>query len=364
MSERTWGFESPLAHSLLREGSVEREAYRSPVRRGRKWGRRRGGRALPPWASVCVSALLFLVVAGVILLVVRGCVATQQATGIRKYVATSDSILLESQHLGNGRLQRALEDASDGRVSSRHREDLRWSAERSRELYERTLASQKVPRRFAQVHHYLQSALGIRARATGRIARAASGSRERLRSALSSGLRDYKMSDAVISHYYMPAVREVLREEGQINEDDAIIYHPAPFVDYGASGLGGGRREGAAHGVRISGVSVGGHPLYPGGTVILKGADRPVFRIEVANDGGMVEDGVPVEISVAGGVESQVRTARIRRIEPGRTETVTLGGFKPGVVDETSRVRVEVGPVRYEQYTRDNTLSGRLTFGI
>ncbi|MBX6762847.1 MAG: hypothetical protein IRY88_04105 [Rubrobacteraceae bacterium] len=358
MSERTWGFESPLAHSPIREGSVEREAYRSPVRRGRK----RGRWSLPPSLSVLVSALLLIFTAGVILFVVRGCVATQHATGIRKYVATSDSILTESRRLGSGRLQRALKDATAGRLSSRDREDLREAAARSRELYERTLLSQDVPRRFVRAHHYLQSALGMRARETERLASAASEGKARLRRVLSNSVAGYRMSDAVISDYYMPAVKDVLREEGQINEDAAIIYRPEPFVDYGALGFGGG--GGSSHGVAISGVRVGGRPLYAGGTVVLKGADRPVFAVEVANEGRAAETGVPVEVVLEGETGRQIHTARIRRIPPGGSVTVTIDGFRPGLVNETDDVRVEAGPVRGERYTENNTLAGKLTFGI
>ena len=43
---------------------------------------------------------------------------------------------------------------------------------------------------------------------------------------------------------------------------------------------------------------------------------------------------------------------------------VEVGGFVPGELDETARVTVEAGPVEYEKRTANNTLTGRVTFGI
>jgi hypothetical protein len=38
--------------------------------------------------------------------------------------------------------------------------------------------------------------------------------------------------------------------------------------------------------------------------------------------------------------------------------------FLAGELDETARVTVEAGPVEYEKRTANNTLTGRVTFGI
>jgi hypothetical protein len=48
----------------------------------------------------------------------------------------------------------------------------------------------------------------------------------------------------------------------------------------------------------------------------------------------------------------------------GGMATVKVGGFLPGELDETAEVTVEVGPVKYEELTNNNTLTGTVTFGI
>ena len=43
---------------------------------------------------------------------------------------------------------------------------------------------------------------------------------------------------------------------------------------------------------------------------------------------------------------------------------VKFGGFIPGEVDERAKVTVEARPVEYEKRKANNTLAGRVTFGI
>ena len=44
--------------------------------------------------------------------------------------------------------------------------------------------------------------------------------------------------------------------------------------------------------------------------------------------------------------------------------TADVGGFIPGELDETAKVTVEAGPLEYEKHTADNSLTGRVSFGI
>jgi hypothetical protein len=46
------------------------------------------------------------------------------------------------------------------------------------------------------------------------------------------------------------------------------------------------------------------------------------------------------------------------------TATVEVGGFKPGELDEVAEVTVEAGPVKYEEFLENNTLTGTVTFGL
>jgi len=48
----------------------------------------------------------------------------------------------------------------------------------------------------------------------------------------------------------------------------------------------------------------------------------------------------------------------------GGFATVQVGGFRPGELEETAEVRVEAGPVKYEENSKNNTLTGTVTFGL
>jgi hypothetical protein len=48
----------------------------------------------------------------------------------------------------------------------------------------------------------------------------------------------------------------------------------------------------------------------------------------------------------------------------GGVATVEISGFKPGELNETAEVSVEAGPVKYEEYLKNNTRTGTVTFGL
>ena len=78
----------------------------------------------------------------------------------------------------------------------------------------------------------------------------------------------------------------------------------------------------------------------------------------------MAETGVPVEVVLNTRAERQARSAEIGRMDPGATVAVEVSGFRPGELDESAAVSVEVGTVEYEQNADNNVLSGTVTFGI
>ena len=350
----------------------------APEGNSRKGGARSGARprsprrerALPPWLTLVGSVLFLVLCFGFVFFVARGCVAAQESTQVRKYVTSADSTLSDSANVGREELQAAvaggLEDPANldapalGRV-----------ADESQKYYLDALRNEEVPPEFEGVHHYMVSALGIRAEATGELARAAEGDPEGFGEALSAAVGDFKLSDAVVANHYVPASEEALGSTGRQSEQ-AYLYEPEPFMDYEALGLqaqGGG--EGAApadpnavHGLQIYSVEVAGKPLLAGDNVVLTGSDEPVFVVGVTNGGEVAETGVPVEVVLNTRAERQARSAEISRIDPGATVAVEVSGFKPGELDETAAATVEVGPVEYEENEENNTLAGTVTFGI
>ena len=308
--------------------------------------------------------------------VANSCVAAQKSTEIRKYVTGADSALSDSANMGNEHLQaavsKAVEDPANADAGALSR-----AAEATQKGYQGALRDEEVPPEFEDAHHYMVTALGIRAAATRDLTEAAGvadGDREAFDEALSSAAEEYKLSDAVIGDHYVPASEAALAGSGR-EGDQNYLYEPRPFMDYEALGLSDGARPGArsaagpedpgaVRDVAISGVQVASRPLFPNGNVLLTGADELVFSVTVYNGGEVAETGLSVEIVLNTRAERQAIPANIERIEPGGAAIVEVRGFKPGELDETAAVVVEVEPVKREQDEGNNALSGTVTFGI
>ena len=317
------------------------------------------------------SVLLLVVAFGFIFFVARGCVATQEATQVRKYVTNADSLLSESSNAGNEQLQDTLQRAG-GDPANLDGGALDRVAETSESLYLQVLTNEEVPPEFEDAHHYLVSALGIRARAADQLVVAAAGDAESLPETLATTVEDLRMSDGVIRNHYLPEVHDALEESDQ-QRDQGYLSEPEPFMDYEEVGfkvapatVGAARDDpNALHGVQISAVEVAGKPLYQDGNVVLTGSDEPIFFVTVTNGGEVPESGVDVEVILNTRAERQAQTATIGQMRAnGGKATVRVDGFLPGELDETAEVTVEAKPVKYEELLDTNTLTGTVTFGL
>jgi hypothetical protein len=305
-----------------------------------------------------------------IFFVARGCVATQESTQVRKYVTNSNSMLSDSSSAGNEDLQPALQDAG-GDPAKLNVGALERVAAESRTQYVNALTNEEVPPEFEDAHHYLVTTLGIRARATERLAGSATGDAGDFTGALAEAVEDYRLSDGVVRDHYVQAVQDALIEAGQ-QRDQGYLGEPDPFMGYeeigfdvAAPAAGVAQDDpNALHGVEIVAVEVAGQSLFPGGNVVLTGSDEPVFFVTVKNGGETTETNVDVEVILNTRAERQAQTATIGQMRANGGATVEVGGFKPGELDETAEVTVEAGPVKYEEFLDNNTLTGTVTFGL
>ncbi len=334
-------------------------------------GRPRRERTLPPWVTLLGSILFLTVCFFFIFFVAKGCVAAQESTQVRKYVTSADSTLSDSANLGREELQGALAGAAED-PASMDAGALDSASNKARTYYLDALQNQEVPPGFEDVHHYMVSALGIRADALEDVSQSARGEPAKAGEALAASVEDFKVSDAIVRDHYIPASEDALEASGR-RGDRSYLYEPEPFMDYEALGLEteqagtapvASADPNALHGVEIFAVEVGGQPLYAGGNAVLTGSAEPVFIVTVTNGGEVPETGVPVEVVLNTMAERQALSARIERLEPGGVATVEVRGFKPGQLNETAETTVSVGPVEYEQNEDNNALTGTVTFGI
>ncbi|CAA9459127.1 MAG: ATPase involved in DNA repair [uncultured Rubrobacteraceae bacterium] len=361
---------------------MERRSHRSApsVRRARPRGQESGARkrpartrrerAVPPWLTLLGSIVFLLICFAFIFFVAKSCVATQESSQIRKYVTGADSALSDSANVGNEQLQGAISAGLED-PASLDAATIKGVADESQKYYLGSLRNEEVPLEFEDAHHYMVTALGIRAAATGNLAAVAQGDSGEFEEAVSSAVEDYKLSDAIVRDHYVPSSEESLKESGQ-RGDQNYLYEPRPFMDYEALGLGSGSTQEAAmpedpnalRDVRIVDVKLAGQPLLPGGNVVLTGSDELTFSVTIANAGEVAETGVQVEVVLNTRAERQAILATVERMDPGGTAIVEVRGFKPGEFNETAPVSIEAGPVEYEQRKEDNTLAGTVTFGI
>lgn len=314
---------------------------------------------------------LLLLALAFIFFVGRGCLATQEATQVRKYVMSSNDLLGDSSTLGREKLQPLIQ-GSGGDPAQLDRGALDQIVEESQRLYQLSLENDEMPREFEKAHPYLESTLGIRASATERLQRAASGDPGTFNEALATAVEDYRTSDSIAINHYFPASKSAIEQAGQ-QEDQEYLDEPRPFMDYGELGFDEATTASsqvradpnALHGVEIGGVVVAGQQLFQGGIVVLGGSAEPAFAVTVINGGEVAETNVPVEVVLNTRAERQSNSKNIEQIEPGGgMATVEIGGFRPGELDETADVTVEAGPVEYEDLLDNNTLTGSITFGL
>lgn len=348
-----------------------RPAASGSSRRPSSSRRPRRKRTLPPWLTLLGSLSFLVICFAFIFLVAKSCVAAQESTQIRKYITSADSTLSDSENVGNQQLQGALlsglKDPANLDTTAIDR-----AADATRKGFLDALRNREVPPEFEDSHHYMVTALGIRAAATQNLSEAAKGDRAEFGEALSSAAEDYKLSDAIVRNHYVPASEEALRKSGR-RSDQNYLHEPKPFMDYEALGFSTSATRGAtsapdepnaARDVGVSRVEVAGRSLYPNGNVVLAGSDELAFSVTVDNHGEVAETGFPVEVVLNTRAERQALSATVERVEPGGSATVKVEGFKPGEFDETAEVSVKAGPIKDEKNENDNTLKGTVTFGI
>ncbi|CAA9436207.1 MAG: hypothetical protein AVDCRST_MAG55-3040 [uncultured Rubrobacteraceae bacterium] len=202
-----------------------------------------------------------MVAFGFIFFVVRGCVAIQESTQVRKYVTSADSVLSDSSNAGREELQGVLKDSGGGQ-GMLNEEALGRVANLSERLYAQALQNDEIPPEFEDAQPYLISALGLRKEATENLAGAASSSGSGFGDALVAAVEDFRTSDSIIANHYIPAVRESLEQAGQTG-DGGYLEEPRPFMDYreidfdASSSASSGRSDpSGVHGGHIDAVTV------------------------------------------------------------------------------------------------------------
>ena len=215
-----------------RSGPKVRRARPSSSRgsgsRPRTKARPRRGGTLPPWITLLGSILFLATCFFLIFFVAKGCVAAQESTQIRKYVTSADSTLSDSANLGREELQGALAGAAED-PGTMDAAALGSASDKARTYYLDALRNQEVPPGFEDAHHYMVSALGVRAEAVEDLASAAGGEPAEAGETPPASVGDFKLNDAIVRALDVPASKVAVVDLGN-GGSRTKSYEPQPCM--------------------------------------------------------------------------------------------------------------------------------------
>jgi hypothetical protein len=124
----------------------------------------------------------------------------------------------------------------------------------------------------------------------------------------------------------------------------------------------------AVHGVAIAKIvaSPDDKEIVAGSTYNLTSSDELAFLVTVENQGNMSEKDVPVVVTLLSPDSStpQTVTMTIPELKPKEELTVTVTGLNPTTYGEVALLKVEVGPVKDEKFTENNSKEASVIFTL
>jgi hypothetical protein len=124
----------------------------------------------------------------------------------------------------------------------------------------------------------------------------------------------------------------------------------------------------AVHGVAIAKIveSPDDKEIVAGSTYNLTSSDQLAFAVTVENQGNMSEKDVPVVVTLLSpdSTTPQKVTMSIKELKPKAQVTVTVTGLNPTAYGEVALLKVEVGPVKDEKFTDNNSLEANVIFTL
>lgn len=124
----------------------------------------------------------------------------------------------------------------------------------------------------------------------------------------------------------------------------------------------------AVRGVAVTKVmaSPDNKKIVAGETQNLTSSDVLAFLVSVENQGNMVEKDVPVTVTLqaADAKKPQKASVTIPELKAKAKVTVTVKGLEPTTYGEISVLKVEVGPVKDEKFTDNNSIEANVIFTL
>jgi hypothetical protein len=306
-----------------------------------------------------VAAGIAVVLLIVIVLIVNGCLKSQQMQALKDYNRNVSAIAAESDEQVSQPLFSTLTNAaSKSALSVEVQVDqLRIAAQK---LVSRAQGL-SVPGDMAAAQRYLLLTLDFRlegvTKVAGLLPSALGGQAKQASTLIAGDMEIFLASDVVYSQRAAPLIQQTLAANG-IHGLTTASTHFLPNIGWldpatvqaritgqAPSSSQSGQTPTGHHGSALKGVSVGSNTLEPEPALNhITGGGSPTFTVQVEDAGEFPETSVTVGVTVTAGGKQIKASHVIEKTEPGKTVSVDIpvAGVPLGVA---SKIEVHIEPV-------------------
>jgi len=305
--------------------------------------------------SIAFGAGLLVLILFVLL--VRGCLESRKESAITDWVRDADALVTQSNQQSDALFGQLAggDGASDVEVENA----LNGYRIQSAQLVDRARALDH-PDELGSAQRYLVDTLDLRSDGIAEIADnlpnalAGGDQQEGAAEKIAQAMQAFLASDQIYFRRVLPAVNEVLREEGlrqkMTTEEflkDLDWLDPSVVADR-LGGITGTSDEEAApgtHGNGLGAVTLGGQTLVPGGSVSVPLTEDLAFDVQVANQGENTETDIPVTVTVGSGSDAIKLEEVLDTIAAGETKSVPIPLTEQPPTGQNVPIKVEIGTV-------------------
>ena len=292
----------------------------------------------------------------VIVLVVNGCLKSEQQQALRNYNHEASQLALESDEQVTHPLFTTLTGASAKSALnvSEQIDQLRIQAQNLADHVKGISA----PGEMSSAQRYLSLVFDLRAEALDKLANlvpTALGGKDKQAFTLIAGAMEiFLASDVVYSQRVAPLIQQALAANG-IHGLTTSPTHSLPNIGWlepttvtsrmtGQASSTQGSTATGHHGSALTGVSVGGTALEPEPTLNhIKATGNVTFTVNVQNAGEFTETNVKVDLTVTAAGKQLTASKVIEKTEPGKTVSAAVPVL--GIPSGAGKVEAAVEPV-------------------
>ncbi|HTR73582.1 MAG TPA: hypothetical protein VMG80_08290 [Solirubrobacteraceae bacterium] len=311
----------------------------------------------------------------VIVLIVNGCLKSQQTQALQEYAHDVSTIATESEQQVSHPLFVALSGASSKSALDVEEQVDQLHLEAQKQATQAKGLS--VPGEMSSPQRNLLLALDLRAegleKVAGQLRTALGGQAKQANTYIAGDMENFLASDVVYSQRVVPLIEETLKSAG-VSGQTVADSHFLPNVGWldantvqsritGESANAAGEPVTGNHGSALKTVSVGTTALEPEPALNhISASGNTTFTVGVENSGESSQRNVKVDVTVTVGGKKLTASSVLERTEPGKTVNaeVAVTGVPAG---QAAKVEVNIEGVPGENDLENNKATFLAIFG-